>query len=707
MIVKNESKTLPRLLQSVLPFIDAACICDTGSTDETLALIEAFAHAHPSIEVQVHHVPFRDFGYNRTMAFQQLANLHVKGLADYVLLVDADMVLRYKKDEEEKKKDEQEEDEGKQEQIRQWKATHLVPHQTDLIHLFQGSDTFLYKNARIVRYHPDVRYVGVTHEYLDVPSSFFSATIPAHELFLIDVGDGGSKADKGSRDVALLRSSLDHDPTNVRSAFYLANTYRDMGQWDDAKTWYERRVAMGDWFEERYCSAHELGKLYYYRLHDQDKAIHWWLRAIDIDTRRLESLAELVRHFRVTGQNQVAGLFLRHAYAKKVDGFHDALFVDGDVARYLLAYEATILGYYCDLGVDLCQASMEVWQHCPDPQRSGNTWANYKFYAPRLDAHQVHPLATTQKNLALLRLIGTTTGLVPAGFVASTPSLCNLKTPNHCQSSDRWYVCQRFVNYRIDRATGAYLQDTVIKTINVLAEIDVSQPLFRLVKESVLHYDQTHVDGRYEGQEDVRLYASCLEMRYTCVRGLNHGTAVEYGHIQVDNDRWCTKGTIVKTDRQVEKNWVLFGSEPLCVYQWHPLTIGQLVDDRFVPLQTTSTTPPTTTTTKNPFFASLRGSTHGIHMPETNEWWFVCHAVSHEDKRYYYHVLVTLDATTLHAKRVSKPFTFAKQAVEYCLGLLYDNKEDTLWFSYSRYDCENDYLVVDRSLLESWLQPVL
>lgn len=699
MIVKNESKTLPRLLQSVLPFIDAACICDTGSTDDTLALIEAFAHAHPSIEVQVHHVPFRDFGHNRTLAFQQLANLHAKGLADYVLLVDADMILRYRKEQDENKheqnKKEEEEDEGKQEQIRRWKATHLVPHRTDLIHLFQGNDTFMYKNARIVRYHPDVRYVGVTHEYLDVPSSFFSATIPAHELFLIDVGDGGSKADKGSRDVALLHSSLENDPHNVRSAFYLANTYRDMGQWDNAKTWYERRVAMGDWFEERYCSAHELGKLYYYRLHDQDKAIHWWLRAIDIDTRRLESLAELVRHFRVTGENQVAGLFLRHAYAKKVDGFHDALFVDGDVARYLLAYEATILGYYCDLGVDLCQASMEVWQRCPDPQCSGNTWANYKFYAPRLDAHQVHPLATTQKNLALLRTIGAT--LVPAGFVASTPSVCQTKT------GDRWYVCQRFVNYRIDRATGAYLREPVIKTVNVLAEIDVSQPLFRLVKESVLHYDQTHVDGRYEGQEDVRLYASCLEMRYTCVRGLNHGTAVEYGSIQVDDDRWCTKGTIVKTDRQVEKNWVLFGSEPMCVYQWHPLTIGHLIDDRFVPLQTTTTT----TTTKNPFFASLRGSTHGIHMPETNEWWFVCHAVSHEDKRYYYHVLVTLDATTLQAKRVSKPFTFAKQAVEYCLGLLYDNKEDTLWFSYSRHDCENDYLVVDRSLLESWLQPVL
>ena len=35
MIVKNESKVITRLLESVSPIIDTYCICDTGSTDDT------------------------------------------------------------------------------------------------------------------------------------------------------------------------------------------------------------------------------------------------------------------------------------------------------------------------------------------------------------------------------------------------------------------------------------------------------------------------------------------------------------------------------------------------------------------------------------------------------------------------------------------------------------------------------------------------
>ena len=42
MIVKNESKIIFRLLETVLPIIDTYCICDTGSTDMTKELIKEF-----------------------------------------------------------------------------------------------------------------------------------------------------------------------------------------------------------------------------------------------------------------------------------------------------------------------------------------------------------------------------------------------------------------------------------------------------------------------------------------------------------------------------------------------------------------------------------------------------------------------------------------------------------------------------------------
>ena len=42
MIVKNESKIIRRLLESVAPYIDCYCICDTGSTDNTIEIIQTF-----------------------------------------------------------------------------------------------------------------------------------------------------------------------------------------------------------------------------------------------------------------------------------------------------------------------------------------------------------------------------------------------------------------------------------------------------------------------------------------------------------------------------------------------------------------------------------------------------------------------------------------------------------------------------------------
>ena len=42
MIVKNESKIIKRLLETVLPLIDTYCICDTGSTDNTIDTIQTF-----------------------------------------------------------------------------------------------------------------------------------------------------------------------------------------------------------------------------------------------------------------------------------------------------------------------------------------------------------------------------------------------------------------------------------------------------------------------------------------------------------------------------------------------------------------------------------------------------------------------------------------------------------------------------------------
>ena len=88
MIVKNESKIIQRLLESVAPILDMYCICDTGSTDNTVKLIESFFKSK-NIPGKVVHEPFQNFEYNRSFALKACDDLG----ADYILLMDADMIL--------------------------------------------------------------------------------------------------------------------------------------------------------------------------------------------------------------------------------------------------------------------------------------------------------------------------------------------------------------------------------------------------------------------------------------------------------------------------------------------------------------------------------------------------------------------------------------------------------------------------------------
>ena len=159
MIVKNESQVIIRLLSSVITIIDTYCICDTGSTDNTIELIKNFFEEH-DIEGKIIQEPFKDFGYNRSFALKAAA-----GMSDYAILLDADMIL----------------------EIKQFDKSILS--QADAFCLLQGSVDVYYQNMRIVRNNNTFTYLGVTHEYVSTPPDNHNVNIGKDQLFINDVGD--------------------------------------------------------------------------------------------------------------------------------------------------------------------------------------------------------------------------------------------------------------------------------------------------------------------------------------------------------------------------------------------------------------------------------------------------------------------------------------------------------------------------------------
>lgn len=638
MIVKNESKIITRLFDSVIDHIDTYCICDTGSTDNTVEIIEKYFQEKnkPGKIVQE---PFRDFGHNRTFALKAC-----HGLADYVLLLDADMIFKT-----------------------------TVPLKqmltlADTHYIYQGSPAFYYKNLRVVRNNLNIEYWGVTHEYVNVPKNTTYHTIDKSIAFINDVGDGGCKVDKFERDIRLLQKGLEENPNNERYTFYLANSYHDAGQWQNAIDTYKDRIKLGGWREEVWYSYYRIG-LCYKGLGQMPLAISSWLDGYNYYENRIENLYEIVKHYRIEGKQKLAHVFYQLAKTMQPN-LSDALFLKKDIYDYLLDYEMTITGYYYNpTNIDLAKLSMDILaEPNSDHNTNKNILSNYKFYSKPLN------------------LFGTPI-LIPSseidGFNTSTPSivLSNDKTT--------LYINIRYVNYKINEKGGYENQENII-TKNRLLTVDVND---WTVKSTVdLPYDTQH-DCIYIGLEDVRLLASeSNKLIYSANRGLKDGRIViERGTVQIEP---CTNTSILleKTGQnRYEKNWVMIDPQNM-IYKWHPLTIGKIENQTFV--QTHENKSPS-------FFQHVRGSTNGIQIGD--EIWFIAHTVSYEARRYYYHLFVVLDKTRYSIKRYTRLFTFTGKPVEYTLGFVYFEEANQFMIGYSVLDRTTEYMIVDKNKIDDMM----
>jgi len=674
MIVKNESRVILRLLESVHKIIDGYCICDTGSTDNTIALIEEFFQKH-NLPGRIVREPFRDFGYNRTFALNACLTIPELSSEDYLLLMDADMVLTG----------------NWLSRVDEFKQT--LTH--DVYLLMQGSEQIHYKNARIIK-NKGYTYWGVTHEYLNTNNGATYHLLENDQLFIRDIGDGGAKSDKSERDIRLLLKGLEENPTSDRYVFYLANTYRDVGNYEKAIEYYKKRIELGGWIEEVWQSYYSSGKCYY-SMKDFPNAMNMWLEGYDAHPNRIENIYQIIHHYRNNSKHKLAYQYYRIAdHIKKIYGGakNDFLFLEKDIYDYKLDYEFTIIGYYENPDkLDLKRISMAVIS-CPiiEDIFAKNVLSNYKFYVDKVSNNIAATTILNNKLTELLSKIDISSIEIDPSIYPSTPSIYP-STPSICfLNTSTIAVNKRYVNYHIDE-NGNYINGEKIQSINILSIIDIQK--MEKIQESVLNYD-TSLDNIYVGLEDIRLYSREDTLYYNANRGLSPSNVqVEYGVIDISAS--CTKNNVIlqrvseKRNREIEKNWVLFTSgsnKTRCIYEWSPLTIGEIDGENFKTLVEYSDMPY--------FFKYIRGSTNGVTID--NEVWFICHLVSYESRRYYYHIVVVLDKVTGKLKKYTNLFLFEREMVEYTLGFV--EMGENLIIGYSVLDKETKFAEVSKAWFE-------
>jgi len=328
MIIKNESKILPRFLKMITPWVDAAIISDTGSTDNSLEILEEFKSSVPRLHVT--NDVWKNFGHNRSLGIEhakQLISSWIQpGEQWYILFLDADMLLRI-------------DDEMDIEEFKKLLPQHRV------WYLKQINGTLHYLNVRIVEYNVDFSCVCPTHEYYDIrdkEADNNKGTIPDW-VWIDDRGDGGSKEDKFHRDVKLLTEALEEKPMEARYWFYLANSFNALGEYEKCITSFEKRIRLGGWFDELYVAHLYLGDVFM-KIDKPEEAVITWLNGHNIYPQRAECIYRICKHYRTIGKNSTAWIFYQIGHVLQPPNC--PLFQEISIHNYLWDFELCVLAYY-------------------------------------------------------------------------------------------------------------------------------------------------------------------------------------------------------------------------------------------------------------------------------------------------------------------------------------------------------------------------
>lgn len=621
MIVKNESKIIRRCLESVKGIIDSWCIVDTGSTDDTREIIRATLGDLPGELIER---PWFNFGENRDEALKL-----AKKWGDWLLLIDADMVLEVKG---------------------------FDPAQLDkkvaAYHVLQENPSVNYYNFRLLNTGFDWQCKGVTHECYSC-----TETSPIVEklrtLSIKDLGDGGSKENKFTRDISLLKKGLEDEPNNARYMFYLAQTYRDISALEDSIYWYKRRAAAGDWFEEVWYSMYMICSINL-RLGNLAEAEYWCRKAYEYHPHRSEAIYEVCRHLRYLGRHKEAYEYYKLGkpipYPK-----NDVLFITPAVYDHLFDYELTILHYYLfpedrETGLRKSIEFLNTNQELHDSVHS-----NLKFYLPKLIDNALS--------------VETINCPVPTNFSNSSP--CKLVL-----SSGESITNIRQVNYKIDKNDGTYhyLSGGRMSWENTqLVPVATKNHLLG-VGEMKEVYSVPRFKSHIEGLEDIRLF----EKKGRIIFFATAKNLEADGKNRIATGTYDTVNMSLNIERVFdsptgsicEKNWVIFDEETL-IYTWSPLRLYNIDNlDKFVSFETPK------------IFQNFRGSSASF-VKFLGLKWFVVHSVIHECPRTYVHYLVALGDTGVPVA-YSLPFTFEGEKIEYCLSI--NAIEDHFEFHYSTWD---------------------
>lgn len=348
MIVKNEEHIIIRCLESVKRLIDYVLIVDTGSTDNTVGVINNWLKNN-KIEGNVLHQEWKDFSFNRTHALSEIRKIKE---IDYVLMIDADEILKYENDVD----------------INKIKSS--LNKDLHSINCHFGKIKYL-KNT-ITKNSKPFSYKGVLHEFLYNNESIeVGETIKGVVNVPIQDSNRNKNIDKYKKDAVVLEEAIKIEKDSnllARYCFYLAQSYRDSNEKEKAIFWYNERVKHKGWDQEVYYSLYQIAKLKEMLNYNEDEVIQSYMKAHESCPSRIEAIFGAIMSCRKSLKFNQAYILAKHA--KTLSFIEEGLFVENWIYEFGLDDELSVCCYFLNKFKEGFELTQKILDKVPLDQKS-------------------------------------------------------------------------------------------------------------------------------------------------------------------------------------------------------------------------------------------------------------------------------------------------------------------------------------------------
>jgi len=291
-MVKNGGPQFEQMLTDNFNLIDKWTILDTGSTDETIDIINRVLVGKK--EGTLYQEPFINFRDSRNRLLD-LAGTQSK----YILTLDDTYVIKG--------------------DLRNFLNEIRSDQYSNSFTLFIHSEDTKYGSNRIIRNDSGLRYIHKIHEVITDKNNI-NIVIPENRAYILDGRfDYMEKRtmERKQLDLKLLYEEVEDNPNDPRAYYYLAQTYNLLEDYEKAFFYFMKRCEFinAGFLQERVDAAFEAARIANFKLNKPwSECEELYNKAFKIDESRPEPLYFIGIHYHLEGNNTIAYNYFKRAF---------------------------------------------------------------------------------------------------------------------------------------------------------------------------------------------------------------------------------------------------------------------------------------------------------------------------------------------------------------------------------------------------------